>query len=180
MKIISGIWFVLGLSWAVQAANENATVYYWTDAQGVTHFSDRAVAGNPVNSKQVEIVNPPTNNPNPVTENTASSAVPTTPTIAYTLSISSPQSEQTIRDNEGRISVQNQLSPAITAEDPAQLVLYVDGNRYGCSTASLSCEATNVERGAHQLRSELVSQSGKILASSESITVYLFRVTAIK
>jgi len=91
MKIISGIWFALGLSWAVQAANENATVYYWTDAQGVTHFSDRPVAGKPMNSKQVEIVNPPTNNPNPVTENTASSVVPTTPTIAYTLSISSPQ-----------------------------------------------------------------------------------------
>ena len=180
MKIISGIWFALGLSWAVQAASENATVYYWTDAQGVTHFSDRPVAGNPMNSKQVEIVNPPTNNPNPVKEDTAPATKQTPPPIAYTLSISSPQSEQTIRDNEGRISVQNQLSPAITAENPAQLVLYVDGNRYGCSTASLSCEAKNVERGAHQLRTELVSQSGKILASSESITVYLFRVTAIK
>jgi len=68
----------------------------------------------------------------------------------------------------------------ITADNPAQLVLYIDGNRYGCDTASLSCEAKNVERGAHQLRTELVSQNGKILASSESITVYLFRVTAIK
>ncbi len=180
MKIISGLWFALGLSWAVQAANENATVYYWTDAQGVTHFSDRPVAGKPMNSKQVEIVNPPTNNPNPITDDKAAAAVPTAPTTAYTLSISSPQSEQTIRDNEGRITVQNQLSPALNDKDPLQLMLYVDGNRFGCNTASLSCVAMNVARGAHQLRTELVSQSGKILASSESITVYLFRVTAIK
>ena len=32
--------------------------------------------------------------------------------------------------------------------EQSQLVLYVDANRYGCNTASLSCEATNVERGA--------------------------------
>jgi len=185
MKITSAIWFALGLSWQVQAADENTTVYYWIDAQGVTHFSDRPVAGKTMNSKQVEIINPPASNPNPnpnpIADNTASPPEPTPlPAIAYTLSIASPQSEQTIRDNEGRITVQNQLSPAMPEGEQSQLVLYVDGNRYGCNTANLSCEATNVERGAHQLRTELISQSGKILASSESITVYLFRVTAIK
>ena len=37
----------------------------------VTHFkSDRPVAGKTMNSKQVEIVNPPASNPNPITENT--------------------------------------------------------------------------------------------------------------
>ncbi len=179
MKITSAIWFALGLSWLVQAADENTTVYYWTDAQGVTHFSDRPVAGKTMNSKQVEIINPPASNP--IADNTASPPEPIPlPAIAYTLSIASPQSEQTIRDNEGRITVQNQLSPAMPEGEQSQLVLYVDANRYGCNTASLSCEATNVERGAHQLRTELISQSGKILASSESITVYLFRVTAIK
>ena len=179
MKITSAIWFALGLSWQVQAADENTTVYYWIDAQGVTHFSDRPVAGKTMNSKQVEIVNPPASNPNPITENTTDTPAQP-PSLSYTLSIASPQSEQTIRDNEGRITVQNQLSPAMPEGEQSQLVLYVDANRYGCNTASLSCEATNVERGAHQLRTELISQSGKILASSESITVYLFRVTAIK
>ena len=58
MKITSAIWFALGLSWQVQAADENTTVYYWIDAQGVTHFSDRPVAGKTMNSKQVEIIKP--------------------------------------------------------------------------------------------------------------------------
>jgi len=110
MKITSAIWFALGLSWLVQAADENTTVYYWTDAQGVTHFSDRPVAGKTMNSKQVEIVNPPASNPNPITENTTDTPNQP-PSLNYTLSIASPQSEQTIRDNEGRITVQNQLSP---------------------------------------------------------------------
>lgn len=183
MKITSAIWLALGLSWASMAANENATVYYWTDAQGVTHFSDTPVAGKPMHSKQIEIINPPTTNPNPLNSATTDAAAQTdndATTIAYTLSITAPQSEQSIRDNEGRLAVQNQLTPEIAAEESAQLMLYVDANPYPCSITSLRCEVSNIARGAHQLRTELVSKSGKILASSETITVYLFRVTAIK
>ncbi|NCB59850.1 MAG: DUF4124 domain-containing protein [Gammaproteobacteria bacterium] len=180
MKRISGIWLALGLSWAVQAANESTNVYYWTDAQGVMHFSDRPVPGKQMQRMQIEVANPPANNPNPVIDTSAQDQKETTPAIAYSLSISSPLPEQTIRDNEGRITVQNQLTPAIPEEDPAELFLYVDENRYPCDAASLSCQVSDIDRGAHQLRTELVSKNGKILASSETVTVYLFRVIAVR
>jgi hypothetical protein len=179
MKRISAIWLVLGLAWAVQAAEENKTVYYWTDARGVTHFSDTPVADKQMNSKQIEIINPPTNNPNPAdTSSTTDNTAPTVPTITYTLNITSPQPEQTIRNNEGRISVQNTLSPA--AEEAVKLVLYVDGESVACNLGSLSCETNNTSRGSHQLHTELISQNGKVLASSETITVYLMRITTVK
>jgi hypothetical protein len=169
----------LMLSWFAQAADENTTVYSWTDAQGVTHFSDKPINEKNIISKKVEIINPPVSNPNPVSENTDSTPA-AEPAIAYTLQIASPQNEQTFRDNSGQITVQNQLSPALPDGESAQLVLYVDGSRYACNSSSLSCEATNIARGTHQLRTELIAQNGKILASSNSVTVYLFRVTAIK
>jgi hypothetical protein len=179
MKKISTIWLALGIVWAVQAADENKTVYYWTDAHGVTHFSDTPVAGKQMNSKQIEIVNPPTNNPNPIlSSGIDNSPQPSPNIITYTLSITSPQSEQTIRNNEGRISVQNTLSPSI--DEAAQLVLYVDGDSVACNLASLSCETNNTSRGTHQLHTELIAQNGKVLASSENITVYLMRITSIK
>ena len=65
-------------------------------------------------------------------------------------------------------------------EDPAELFLYVDENRYPCDAASLSCQVSDIDRGAHQLRTELVSKSGKILASSGTVTVSLFRVIAVR
>lgn len=178
MKITSAIWLALGLAWSVQATDENKTVYYWTDAQGVTHFSDTPVAGKSMNSKQIEIINPPTNNPNPISPSDTDNSAQPTSSITYNLSITSPQSEQTIRSNEGRISVKNTLSPAV--DEAAQLMLYVDGDKVACNFASLSCETNNTPRGKHQLHTELISQSGKVLASSETITVYLMRVTAIK
>jgi hypothetical protein len=177
MNKLSTIWLALGLAWAVQAADENKTVYYWTDAQGVTHFSDTPVAGQ-ISSKQIEIINPPTNNPNPISPSDTDNSAQPTSSITYNLSITSPQSEQTIRNNEGRISVQNTLSPVI--DETAKLVLYVDGDSVACNLANLSCETNNTSRGTHQLHTELIAQNGKILASSENITVYLMRVTAIK
>lgn len=178
MKITSAIWLALGLAWSVQAANENKTVYYWTDAQGVTHFSDTPVAGKSMNSKQIEIINPPANNPTPLPPSDTDNSTQPSSSITYNLSITSPQPEQSIRNNEGRISVQNTLSP--TVDEAAQLMLYVDGDSVACNLASLSCETNNTPRGTHQLHTELISQSGKVLASSETITIYLMRVTAIK
>lgn len=175
MKIISVIWLMLGLSWGVHAANENTTVYYWTDANGVTHFSDTPVAGKQTQSKQVEIANPPVNNPNPIVDKNTPEPKETAPN--YSLSISSPLPGETIRDNEGKISVQTQITPELAVES-AKLMLYIDAQSYPCDAKTLHCQATNIDRGAHQLRTELLSKDGKILASSESITVYLFRVAA--
>ena len=180
MKIISGIWLALGLSWAVQAANENTNVYYWTDAQGVTHFSDRPVAGKSAKSMQIEISNPPVNNPNPVPDTSATEPEISAAPVSYTLSITSPLMEETIRNNEGKFTVSNQLTPEINPEDAPALFLYVDSSRYPCDAASLSCPVSDIDRGAHQLKTELISKTGKVLASSETITIYLFRPRAIR
>ena len=193
MKKLSGI---IGLAFAftgaAHAATESATVYYWTDANGVMHFSDTPVAGRTMQTKQIDIANPPAINPNPVpqasdTNTQANQQASDTNTqanqqavIAYSLSITSPLAEETIRSNEGKISVQSQLSPALPDNEPVNLFLNVDSTRYPCNTAALSCQADNIVRGAHQLKTELVDQSGKILASSESITIYLHQTIVAK
>ncbi len=180
MQRLSGIWLALGLSWAVQAAEENTAIYYWTDANGVTHFSDRPVAGKPAQTMQVEISNPPVNNPNPVPE-TPTAAEPAVSSVSYTLSITSPLMEETIRDGEGKFTVSNQLTPALLPDDDAaSLFIYVDSSRYPCDTATLICQVQDLDRGAHQLRTELIAKTGKVLASSETITIYLFRPRAIR
>lgn len=182
MKKLSGI---IGLAFAftgaAHAATESATVYYWTDANGVMHFSDTPVAGKTMQTKQIDIANPPAINPNPVPQaSDTNTQANQQAVIAYSLSITSPLAEETIRSNEGKIRVQSQLSPALPDNEPVNLFLNVDSTRYPCNTTALSCQADNIVRGAHQLKTELVDQSGKILASSESITIYLHQTIVAK
>ncbi len=182
MKKLSGIWLALCVSWFVQATDNNpSTVYYWTDAKGVMHFSDTPVPGKATQSKSVDIANPPTSNPNPVPVSSVPSGQSNgQPAVTYSLNIVSPVNQETIRSNEGKISVQNELTPALPENEQASLFLYVDSTKYQCSTSALSCQGDNIDRGTHQLKTELVSQSGKILASSQPVTVYLFRTIIAK
>ena len=52
----------------------------------------------------------------------------------------------------------------------------IDGKAYGGSQTDLTWLLTNIDRGSHQIQIQLL-KNGKILASSESITVYLHRVS---
>jgi hypothetical protein len=190
MKTLTQFGVVLGLccSLSIYAADENKTVYYWVDAQGNSHFTDHPVSGKEMHEMQVQIANPPATAGAPSSGSTAMTPSSPDPSQSsddsanstYALSILSPMNGAIIRDNAGNLSAQIQITPAIplTTNMP-QLSLDVDGKLFPCTLTSTSCQASNLDRGEHQLKAILTNKDGKQFASSDSIKVNLFRVSSL-
>ncbi|WP_162674487.1 hypothetical protein [Vibrio variabilis] len=91
-----------------------------------------------------------------------------------TLTIASPQHDATIRNNAGDFSVSAFLKGSLNEEQALQLLL--DGKPYGSPQTTTSWRLTNIDRGTHTLTIR-VQQSGKVIASSDTITVHLHRAS---
>ena len=149
-------------------------VFIWTDSKGVMHFSDQPSLSQESIKKSVS-TNPGIDNPNLIQQTAATTTSTQSSTIQYSLSITSPSSGSTIRDGAGDIEVSTDVSPALDNPTQYKLVLNMDGKSQDCDTTSMSCSLSDVARGAHTLQTQLLDQSGKILASSESTQIFVFR-----
>ena len=180
MKLINLVSMLL-LTTAASAAVATTTIYSWTDDNGVVHFSDtpdtlqastvelsvtevqhniQATEVNITQADNVELISITTE------------AEPSLP--AATISLLAPVHQQTIRSNDGNIKVRAVSNRKLNKKLQAQLV--IDGKVNGTPQTELTWQLTNIDRGSHQIQIQLLN-NGKILASSESITVYLHRVS---
>jgi hypothetical protein len=86
----------------------------------------------------------------------------------------SPSDGETIRSNEGNISVNIGLNRAL--EDSEQLQLLMNGQPIGAPSTKTVWQLKNIERGSHRFSIQAVG-SGKVIASSSVVTVYLHRAS---
>ncbi|PSW27760.1 DUF4124 domain-containing protein [Photobacterium phosphoreum] len=181
MKLI-GLASILLLVVTTSTAVATTTIYSWTDDNGVVHFSDspevpQAITvelsttevQSPKSSTLVEIIQ--ANN----VDNLTIDIEPQLPTAS--ISLLAPLHQQTIRSNEGDIKIRAVSNRKLDKNVQAQLVL--DGQVNGTSQTRLEWQLTNIDRGTHQIQIQLLN-NGKILAISESITVYLHRVSQVR
>ncbi|WP_228611188.1 DUF4124 domain-containing protein [Alkalimonas sp.] len=147
----------------------NGKVYVWRDANGVLVFSDSPKPG-------AEEVNLTTR------INLMEATEPFRPqqqekTTPFTIEITNPEQEATIRDNTGTVHITGRVLPRFTRG--FQVALKVNGSRYGAPQTSTTFVLRDQDRGEYQLQMELLDQSGKQIALSEIITFYLHRATVI-
>ncbi|MCL9777319.1 DUF4124 domain-containing protein [Vibrio methylphosphonaticus] len=173
------LWVVLIISF-FSHANTGIDVFVWTDKQGVLHFSD--TPDHPT-AKRVNMpdMTPPspeithienvkgTGNPS-VAENNDRNAK----SQPLSIRITSPEHDSTVRSNPGFIEVTGDMSRPLAIGDKLQLLL--DGKPYGAPKANPYWSLKYVDRGTHTLMIQ-VQQSGKVIASSDTITVHLHRTT---
>ncbi|WP_051326468.1 DUF4124 domain-containing protein [Aliagarivorans taiwanensis] len=159
----------MGLLLILSAAAD--TVYQWTDEQGNLHYSDQPREG----ATQIDVDVTPPISEGPI-------AVPRPPTgsdaatiVQYQVSIVQPQDQQTLRDNQGTIIVRATTNPP--APSSLRYRLLLNGDPQGRLHENGQFRLTNVERGEHLLAVELVDTTGKKIASSQAITVYMHRAT---
>lgn len=160
------------------------TIYTWTDNQGVVHFSDNPA---PVDAKnpdsffmpdhhqaslnhQVELATPVLKDKKNALSPETKKGQPT----RLTLRIASPQHEQTIRDNRGQIEINAEINRKLMVGEQLQLLL--DGENYGAPQTQPRWELNNIDRGTHTFAIKALI-SGKLIASTEAITVHLHRAT---
>jgi hypothetical protein len=149
-------------------------VYRTTDAQGNVVFTDSPPA-NATPADRVEIrptntVQPPQIPPRPVSENTPNAEAEV---AAYTLTITEPANETTIPMGPGNFSVSVNVSPALRGAE--NLLLFVNGAPQGEPQRASTWSLTNVYRGQHDLTVGVIDDSGKTLAISPPVRVFVQR-----
>ncbi|WP_305460040.1 DUF4124 domain-containing protein [Photobacterium leiognathi] len=168
---------LMTLIWTTASSAQASTIYSWTDENGVVHFTDQPQTPD-ATAYPLSVTEVSGN-----IEQTADTIAAQTTDIAVveepaktitTVSLVSPMHEQTIRNNEGIINIHAVTNSKLNNQTQAQLVL--DGVVKGDPQTELTWTLDNVDRGSHQLQIQLV-KGGKVIASSDSITVYLHRAT---
>ena len=147
-----------------QAQESRRALWTWTDANGVTHFSDRPVAG----ARQVEIA---TFTPAPqVTTPEASGAAVAGETRAaafkyQSLEIWQPENGESFFGADAAVGVRVRSEPSL-ASGHRQL-LYLDGKLVDGATNAESHTLTNLQRGVHSLAAVILDDKGNELIRSE-------------
>lgn len=155
-------------------------VYYWVDKDGKSHFSDTAIPG----AEQITV-----ENKNLVSTNPVNQVETTKPTLSevddlslerekvieYQAEIVSPQDNTAIRSNNGTLEVYVKTIPE--KESAQRFQLFLDAQPLGSPQISPTIRAFNVDRGTHQIQVQLLDETGKTLAKTQTITVHLQRTT---
>lgn len=88
------------------------------------------------------------------------------------LTIKKPQSNATIRNNAGNISVALLIDPPLRESDT--ILLKSNGKEVGRGRSN-TLAITQMNRGSHALQAIIINANGEILSSSETITFHLQR-----
>ncbi|CAK1696303.1 DUF4124 domain-containing protein [Vibrio crassostreae] len=183
---MKNILFLIGLTVALSCSAQ--TVYTWVDEEGVLHFSDNPSAqdAEALRLPDVQAAAPaPKFEASTPVDAAASTATPAqdqpqtetkereAPTH-LTLTMLTPIHDQTIRSNRGLIPIQIELNRKLGIGEQLQLML--DGRRYGAPQTQPNWELKGIDRGTHTIAIQ-AHRSGKLIASTSPVTVYLHRAT---
>jgi len=162
------LFFLLSLSDSATSKE----IYTWLDDKGVQHFSDTP------EPKATPLAISSFKAPNNAPLLTATKP-PKPQSIEKTLtplsiSILSPSDGETIRSNAGNISITIGLNRELT--DPEQLQLLMNGQPISAPSTKTVWHLKNIERGTHHFSIQAVG-SGKVIASTSGVTVYLHRAS---
>ncbi|TFH92915.1 DUF4124 domain-containing protein [Vibrio ouci] len=157
------------------ALSNGQTIYTWTDQDGTLHFDD---APNHNQAQAIELPNLeqpalPKLEPYQQAEVQALHTQIATPK-PLSVTITAPNNDEALRNNNGAITVQAVLSRELVAGEQLQLTL--NGEKYGAATTNPNWQLKNIDRGSHSLVIQVV-RNGKLIASSQAITVHLQRST---
>ncbi len=168
----------LGLLFCLAAIVSNGSyasqkVYQWRDKSGELHFSDVPHEG----AKTIEIQEPQTYQAPTYSNTSETSDESKNPqkqkAIGKTISVVSPRNQSTIRNGTGELMVNLEVSPKLTKGETVQLLF--DSKSNIPPQKVLTFKLKNVYRGSHTLSANVLDKSGKVIASSDTITIYMQR-----
>lgn len=164
--------FIVSLLFSMSISAQN--IYSLTDKNGVTHFSDTLPQTNskihslstaPSTPAQQSVKHLPKKQKNDY----RSKNIP-----KLSIKIISPTNGETIRDNRGMIRVKIELNRPLSPSEHLQL--FMNNKPIGAPSTKKVWLLENIDRGTHRFLIQLVV-SGKIIASSSLVTVYLHRAS---
>lgn len=149
------------------------TVYKTVDIDGNIIFSDTPSEG----AEQIEIRKSQTLDlPAPPSFESSSKRKQEKLVIYSNLQIVNPQDDATIHSNEGKVTVNVEMEPALI--EGHQLVLYLDGKKIA-SGNSTTFTLNNIDRGTHQISINVVNADNKPIKESAKISFHLRRKSVL-
>ena len=145
-------------------------IYKWVLPDGSITYSDK-----PQQEGAKELKLPPlqtyTPAPVPASGGAGQAAAGDNTSVPYeVVKVVSPLPDETIRDNNGTISVRLELAPALQPGHVVEILL--DGTAIGSGSAT-SASVTNVDRGSHTVAAVVKDASGKVVASAPGVAFHL-------
>jgi len=155
----------------------SADVYRWVDADGQEHYSDRPQSG----AERITItVSPPASGPASSSRNVSADAPDSesaAPITGYeSLTVTRPAQEQVLWNIEGQLDVAASVQP--TLQPGHGLRFHLDGRTMLAEPGESQTRFSEVFRGEHTLRVDVVDALGRTLISSPMTRFYV-RQTAI-
>jgi hypothetical protein len=98
--------------------------------------------------------------------------------IYQSATILAPESEATVHDNNGNLTVTVVVSPLLRADNGDYLLLMMDGIEVAKGTEQ-SIELKNIDRGTHTLKIEVRAKNGAVLHTSAPVTFHMWRASSL-
>ena len=92
------------------------------------------------------------------------------------LEIVNPKNNHVFTGNTGEVNVSVAITPALRESD--SFIFYMDGKKQGDSS-SPSFQMTNLDRGTHTVKVDVVNKGGKSLKSSATVSFTIKRTSAL-
>ncbi|MGI9290497.1 MAG: DUF4124 domain-containing protein [Gammaproteobacteria bacterium] len=152
---------------------QTQSIYKWEDENGQMHYSDTPQDG----AVEVEMA-PVQTFDSPVADQASSGGSNSTDNdTGYSdIEIVSPADEETIWNTGGTVSVNYSISPRL--KQGHQFRLYFNGQSLANPGSSTSYQITDVERGTHTLKVEVLNSSGEVMIQSAPVTFFYKQATA--
>jgi hypothetical protein len=94
------------------------------------------------------------------------------------LSVTSPADDESIRENAGNVTVTVKLEPP-NLQPGHRIRLLLDGSPTGGTNTTGRFALSNVDRGTHSLKAEVVDDAGKLIYAGPSSTFHLQRYSVL-
>ena len=91
-------------------------------------------------------------------------------------SITSPTSDQGVRANDGNVTVQLSLQPALQSGHTIVLSVGGEGSESTVNSSGLTVGLKNLSRGLHTVSATVVDKDGNNLIKTEPVSFHVLRV----
>ncbi|HUP91754.1 MAG TPA: DUF4124 domain-containing protein [Solimonas sp.] len=150
-----------------------AEVYRYTDEKGVIHYTDKPPSKDAKPAKLPPLQSIPGGMPaSPPASAVASAPAATATATRFSVNITSPTPDETLRDPSSPVSIAVSVMPGLVGG--YGLIYYVDGEpRNSSPVGDTSMSVSGLERGEHLLAVAIVDNAGREVARSPAVVVHL-------
>jgi hypothetical protein len=153
------------------------SIYRTVDEQGNVVFTDAPPASTQpterVEVNRTNTVQPPAEATRPAPANASGAGEAEIAPLGYTVAITAPANETIIAMGPGNFTVSVSVTPPLNKYEGLQL--FMDGEPRGGPQIDPTWDLTNVFRGQHDITVGVVDKSGKTLAMSPPVRVFVYR-----